>query len=152
MARPDPTDVLARLFLVVYRSLPMYLVDAIPWTHPSNERAQQALSGIVADERLYAQRIADLILRHRGRIETGDFPMEFTDLNLLSLDFLLTEMVRCQRRDIGLIERCVADLAGDAEARALAQEILGNARGHLETLQELLKRPDGEGLRIAAAT
>ncbi len=141
MHRPDPIDVLGRLFLLVYRSLPMYMAEAVPWTHPGDERPTQVFSAIVADQRMYADRIARVILRHRGRVDLGDFPMEFTDLNLLSLDFLLSELVRYQRHDIRQIEQCVAELAGDLETRSLAQEVLGNARGHLETLEDLLKRP-----------
>ncbi len=64
--------------------------------------------------------------------------MAFTDTHDLSLDYLLTEMAYYQKQDIAAIERCVADLAGDPEARALAEEALGNARGHLASLEELL--------------
>ena len=149
---PDPLDVLNRLFVVVYRSLPMYLADAQPWTHPGDDQASRVLGAIVTDARHYAGRIAELILRQRGRVEMGEFPMEFTDLNLLSLDYLLQELVRCQKGDIAAIERCVAELAGDREARALAEEVLGNARGHLESLAELRKRPNNPGLQVAAAT
>ena len=152
MPRPDPLDVLSRLFVLVYRSLPMYLADACPWTHPGDEQATRVLSAIVADAKSYAGQIAELILRTRGRIELGEFPMEFTDLNLLSLDYLLTELVRNQRRAIAAIERCAAQLTRDREAHALAEEALGNARGHLESLEELVKRPNNPGLQIAAAT
>ena len=43
-----------------------------------------------------------------------------------------------QKQDIAAIQQCVADLAGDPAGRALAEEVLGNARGHLESLEELL--------------
>jgi hypothetical protein len=149
--RPDPIDVLGRLFRVLYRSLPTYLAGADPWTHPGDEPAAKVLADIVADQRLYAGRIAEAILQKRGRVDNGDFPMEFTELNMLSFDYLLTEMARRQKQDIAAIERCVADLAGDLELQVLAEEVLGNARGHLESLHEAVKSRSDNKLKLATS-
>jgi hypothetical protein len=151
MRRPETQEILGRLFQRLYRSLPMYLAEAVPWTHPGDEQASRVLAGIVADARVYCQRIAERILQLRGRLDLGEFPMEFTDLNLLSLDYLLTELVRWQKADIRTFEQCVADLPEHGEDRALAEEVLGNARGHLQSLEELLKRPDPP-LKVAAVS
>jgi hypothetical protein len=148
--RPDPIDVLSRLFQILNRSLPVYLSGAEPWTHPGDESAAKALADIVADQKLYSGRLAEAILRERGRVDGGDFPMEFTELNMLSLDYLLGEMIRRQKLDITAIERCVADLAGNLPYQVIAEEVLGNARGHLETLEELVKQRSGERLKVAA--
>jgi hypothetical protein len=147
--RPDPIDVLGRLFRILNRSLPMYLAGADPWRHPGDEPAAKALADIVADQRLYSGRIAEAILLERGRIDQGDYPMEFTELNMLSFDYLVTEMTRRQKLDIAAIERCVADLAGNLQHQVLAEEVLGNARGHLESLQELVKRRREDNLKLA---
>jgi hypothetical protein len=149
-ARPDPIDVLSRLFQIVNRSLPMYLIGAEPWTRPGDEPAAKALADIVADQKLYAGRVAEAILRERGRVDGGDFPMEFTELNMLSLDFLLGEMIRRQKLDIAAIERYVAELSGNLPYQVIAEEVLGNGRGHLDMLEELVKRRSGERLKVAA--
>lgn len=152
MRRLDPPEkVLGRLFQRLYRSLPMYLAEAVPWTNRGDEQAQRVLAGIVADARVYCQRIAERILHFRGRLDLGEFPMEFTDLNLLSLDYLLTELVRWQKADIRTFEQIVAELDEGSEDRSLAEEVLGNARGHLQSLEELFKRPDPP-LKIAAVS
>ncbi len=65
--------------------------------------------------------------------------MTFTDTHDLSLDYLVNELVDYQRQDIAAIEKCVVDLNADGNGRALAEEVLGNARGHFESLKELLK-------------
>ena len=54
MRRHDPQEVLVRLFQRLYRSLPMYLAEAVPWTHPGDEQAQRVLAGVVADARAIA--------------------------------------------------------------------------------------------------
>ena len=142
--------ILGRLFVRLYRSLPMYLAEAEPWTHPGDEQAERVFAAIVADARFFCQRIAQRILQLRGRLDLGEFPMEFTDLNLLSLDYLLTELVRWQKADILAMEKLSAELADGSEDRALADEVLGNWRGHLQSLEELLRRPDPPP-QIAAA-
>ena len=141
MATAKTLDMLNRLFGIEHRSLPTYLADACPWTHTGDEKATAALVNIVADRQALAGRIAELIDDRGGRVDTGSFPMEYTDMNLLSLDFLLLELVRCQKRDIADIEQIVTALAADREARDLAEEVLGAARAHLEALEELAPQP-----------
>jgi hypothetical protein len=58
--------------------------------------------------------------------------------------------VRWQKADIQAIEQLATELAEGSEDRALAEEVLGNARGHLQSLEELLKKPDAPALKIAA--
>lgn len=141
MSDANTIDVLNRLLAIEYRSLPIYLTDATPWTHPGDAKATETLGHLVADQREMAGRIADLILERGGRVENSVFPIEFTDMNLLSLDFLLGEIRDRQRKNIATIERIVAALAHDREARELAEEVLGSERAHLEALEELNHQP-----------
>ncbi len=133
-------DVLNRLLAILNRSLPMYLSNATPWTHPGDEQAAQTLERIVGDQRRDINRLAELIIARSGRVDPGRWPMEYTDLNFLSLDYLLRELVRHQQQDIAQIERCVFLLSQDRMARELAQEILGSEKAHLEMLQELSRQ------------
>jgi hypothetical protein len=130
-------DVLNRLYAILYRSLPMYLTYAVPWTHRGDERATEALQRIVEDQQQLANRIAEHILEHYGPIDSGEYPLDFPDTNDLAFDFLIGKLVNCQKRDVAAVERCVSQLMGDHDARALAEEALGSARAHLETLEEL---------------
>jgi ferritin len=139
MAKPNTIEVLNRLLQLEYRSLPRYLAGTSPWMRDDEDRAAAALAQIVADQEHYATRIAELINQRGGNVRMSAFPMEFTDLNLLSLDYLLREAINWQAFGIREIEDCVAQLADDAEARRLAEEVLGSERGHLENLQEVVK-------------
>lgn len=141
MASPRNTDVLNRLLATLHRSLPQYLQDSHYWTRRGDERAEAVVRHLVEDQRALSARLAELILERVGQIAPSSFPMEFTDLNLLSLDYLLQELIRHQRLDVETIEECVADLRGDRPARELAEEVLGNARGHLENLESVVKAP-----------
>lgn len=130
-------DILNQLLALEYRSLAQFIKVTSPWVGRDNERAYRTLENIVADQNAYAQRVAELIVARGGIPDSGEFPIEFTDLHMLSLDFLIGELIRMQRYDIELIEDCVARLQGDREARNLAEEILGSERAHLEALEEL---------------
>ena len=134
---PQTNDVLNRLFVTLYRSLPMYLEYACPWTHRGDEKALATVKHIIADCKALCQRIADYILEHHGRIDTGEYPLGFTSTHDVALDFLISMLIDGQTDDIRVIERCVAQLQSDPPARALAEEALGAARGHLESLEEL---------------
>jgi hypothetical protein len=132
-------QVLNRLLRILCRSLPMYLADAKPWVRSEDAKLHAALSHLVADRQMYAKRLAEAIESHGGRPDPGRFPTEFTAKNDLSLEFLLIELIEDQELDVAAIAHYAAQLAGDPALHALAEEILGNARGHLDILVEIAK-------------
>jgi bacterioferritin (cytochrome b1) len=139
MADPRNIEILNRLLTLEYHSLPAYLAGTSPWVKQGEERAAATLAHIVADQQELAGRIARLIIKRDGQPSLGGFPMEFTDLHMLSLDFLIQECIRWEQRSIAEIEACIAQLKNDPEARLLAEEALGLSKGHLENLQETVK-------------
>ncbi|RIK76414.1 MAG: hypothetical protein DCC68_19420 [Planctomycetota bacterium] len=132
MTTADRTATLNRLLQIHYRSLPMYLASARPWVPRGHEKAAETLELIVEDQKRTVDKITHALLDLGADIDLGEFPMVYTDLHDLSVDYVLKELVEAQRRDVAAIEDCVADLAGDP----LAQEALGAAKGHLESLEE----------------
>jgi hypothetical protein len=132
-------DTLNRLLAIEHRSLPMYLADADPWVAREHEPLLRALQNTVADQRAYSQRIAELILDRGGLLEPGEYPMEFTDLHFLSLDYLMGRLLESQRQAVAEIEQCVRRLQADPQALALAQEVLGSQRAHLEMFEACLR-------------
>ena len=138
MRPPNIIGVLNRALATIYRSLPMFVDLVDPWTHPGDERGEQLLANIVADQKLYGGKLAELVLDLGGSPDAGAFPMMYTDLHLLSLDYLLVEITEQQHRDVATLAECVADAASNARAKALLEEVLGNARGHLESLEQVV--------------
>ena len=131
---------LERLLVTLYRSLPMYLTDAVPWTRQGDERAVEVLRYIVADQKGSCARIAGYLQSHHVPLNTGHYPMSFTDTNDLSLAFLVSLLTDSQKADIATMERLILDVNSDPRGLALAEESLGGARAHLEALQELQNR------------
>lgn len=137
MTKSRAYAVLNRLLTIIHRSLPIYLADANPWTHEGDEKAIKALQLIVEQQQDLAQRIANFIIDHYGPANPGEYPADFPDTHDLSLDYLVGKLVQCQKADVKAIEACATELQSDRQAHALAEEALGSARGHLETLEEL---------------
>ena len=155
MSRPKVVDALNRLLANQCCSLANYLSDARPWTHPGNEVLVEATRGIVADHEHYSQRLAEAIEDRDGNVYSGGFPMTFTSLNDLALDYLLVRLVEDQQSNIQAAEQCMAELVEDSPAWSLASEVVGNERAHLDIMKEFLPHaetvPHGDENRSCAA-
>ena len=139
----NSVDLLNQLLVIHYRSLPMYLTDATPWTHHGDEKAVEVLTDIVADNRSTCQKLAQAVQQRGGILVEGEYPTEFTGMNFLSLDYLLSQSIKLQQGDIQTIEAIAERLWNDPPAQALAKEALGAAKGHLQSLQELVGELSG---------
>jgi hypothetical protein len=84
-----------------------------------------------------SERVCDLVQQLEGRVDLGSFPMQFASLHDLGLKYLVARAIEYQRRDIHVIEKCVDGLRLVPAARSLAEETLGMAKGHLESLEEI---------------
>jgi hypothetical protein len=138
MADEKPSEMLCQLLTHHYRSLPMFLTEASPWTHRGDENATQVVLDIVASQKELCSRIASEIQNRGGVVDLGEYPMDYLDLHFLSLDFLLLRLVEHQREEVVWIGQCAERLDLDPAAHLLAKEALGAARGYLESLEELM--------------
>ena len=105
---------LNRLLTIVHRSLPQYLMYAMPWTHRGDEKAVQTLRHIVDDQKQLEARIADHILK-QGPVDMGEYPLDFPDTHGLAMDYLLKKLVRCQKLDVA--KRTASPLARNRSRR-----------------------------------
>lgn len=141
------TDVLNELMLIHACSLPMYLRYAAPWIDEGEERETQALRHIIADQQRIVDRIGHTILDFEGDVESAEFPLVYTGYNDLSFDFLLPKLIEHQKRDVRAIQSCVEQLSHAPLARAVGEEALGMAKGHLETLEEVAEEVAQQAVR-----
>lgn len=128
---------LNRLLAIHGRSLPVYLADAVPWIRDGQNDAAELLNAIANDHRRTTDRLGEYLVEAGDRWEPGGFPMEFTSYHDLSLDFLVSKMIEHQQQDIDAMESVVDAAEEGSEVRAVAEDCLGAARGHLESLREL---------------
>ena|SRR5687768_7621541 len=144
MSPPSTIEVLNRLLVLHERSLPMYLSYAAPDRMRAQPEATAVLGQIVEDQKRTIDRLATIVLDSGGMIDSGEFPMAFTGLHDLSLEYLLKLMVERQKKLVAACENLANLLAAAPYAQAAAREALGEAKGHLQNLDELKAKIAGE--------
>jgi hypothetical protein len=78
-----------------------------------------------------------MVLDSNAIVDHGEFPMSFTSLHDLSLEYLLTLLVDRRTKLVAACENLANLLSAATFAQAAAREALGEAKGHLENLKEL---------------
>ena len=130
-------DVLNRLLALHSRSLPTYLASARPWISENEQEAMTVLRHIAESQGEMVERLGTLVVDEGGVPHIGEFPMMFTDMHDLSLDYILPRLVEWIESDIVTIRQCIGELNGAPPAKAIAEEALGAAQAHLDSLHEL---------------
>ena len=117
----------------------MYLANSTrAWFSQDDTVARETLDAIAADQQATVARLSQMVMDQSQAVTMGSFPMEFTSLHDLSLDYLVGRAIEWQRRDQSLIEAAAAELDADTDEKALAEKAVGAAKGHLESLTELV--------------
>ena len=138
MMSPETITLLNRLLGVIGKSFVQYLRYSRPYIPPGRDSVMETFESIVTDQDALVDRISQMLVDAQAPVRAGEFPMEYTDVHDLGIDFLVNAAVEYQRQDIGAIESLVEQLRSAPAAKALAEEALGMAKGHLESLRELL--------------
>ena len=141
MTTTDTIAILNRILILHHRSLPAYLSYAVPWVEPGNEIAPETLELIVAGHSSMVDRIGQMILDEGGTIAYGDFPLRYASLHDLSFDYLRSKIVEYEQQMIAVLGECAEELRMVPTAQAVALEALGEAKAHLQSLQELSEHP-----------
>jgi hypothetical protein len=128
---------LNRLLAIHCKSFPQYLRWSRPHVPPGRGEELEAIQALAQDQDVLAERISRMVVDGDALPRSGEFPMEFTDLHDLDIDFLMRLAVRYQEQDIAAIQQLVDRLHTAPAAKAIAEEALGMAKGHLDTLREL---------------
>jgi hypothetical protein len=137
--KADTVYWLNRLLAIHCKSFAQYLRWARPHVPAGRGEELEAVEAIALDQDVMAERISRMIVDGDALPRTGEFPMEFTDLHDLNIDYLIRAAVRYQEQDVAAIEQLVDRLHMAPSARAIAEEALGMGKGHLDTLRELTR-------------
>ena len=136
-------DVLRRESLALLQ----YIRDAFPWTSLEEQEAWPKLRRVVEEEAHALAELGQFLARRRVPLPyVGAFPMDFTTINFVSLDFVVPRLLDEQRREVAALE---ADLArvSDPEAREQLRRLLDLKRRHLPVLEGLASAPPEPAVR-----
>jgi len=129
-------ELLNRVAALHHRSLPTYLTYARPWVRSGSEAKAAIIDDMAIDHHDLVQRILRVLEADDRPVSLGDFPMEYTDLNDLSLDFILQELTHYERRLLKTLEEIATWMDRDQPPYLLVNMAIGLAIGHLENLAE----------------
>ncbi len=138
MSQPATAVLLNRLLAIESRSFAQYLQYSKPYVTPGRENLVEAIHSVVTDQNGLSDRISQMLIDSHWPLRTGEFPMEYTDLHDLEIGFLVNSAIGYLRQDIEEIGNLVEQLQMAPAAKSLAEEALGMAKGHLDTLKELV--------------
>lgn len=133
--------ILQSIFRRLSRSLLQYVRDAFPWTTTVDQDRLQVLRVLIDAEEKADARLGAFLRRRRIPLPyIGPYPQTFTNINYVTLDYVLPHLIAQEKAEIVELERDVAKLWDDLEAREQAQAILDMSRKHLVALEELSAR------------
>jgi hypothetical protein len=119
------------------RSLLQYISEAYPWTKSAGDTTPERVRDLAREERDGLGALTKFLARRRHTVPyLGAFPMAFTTMNFVSLDYLLPRLAEDGRRSVDALQRDQAALA-DADAKAELGRFLDLKRRHLKALEAL---------------
>jgi len=98
----------------------------------------EAVEAIARDQNGMVERLSQRISEGKTPPRFGEFPIEYADRHDLDINYLLGLAFKYQEQDIASISEIAEQLQLAPAAQSLAEETLGMAKGHLDSLREIL--------------
>jgi hypothetical protein len=136
----DTNETLNQVLIELGRSLLMYVQEAWPWTSKDGVAEQKEIAQLAQRRREHVADLVELLISREAAIEFGVYPVEFTDLHYIALDYLLTLLVESEQQVADCIAKAIRNsAAADPEASHVLEEILTGEKDTIARLQDLAK-------------
>jgi len=100
----------------------------------------ETIDSIVGDQNVMVERLSQMLRDAETPPRFGEFPMEYTDMHDLDIDYLIGAALKYQQQDIECTGTIADQLQLAPAAQSLAEEALGMAKGHLDSLREMVEK------------
>jgi hypothetical protein len=119
------------------RSMLQYVGEAYPWAPDTEADLLTKVQAVISEEERAVEGLAAFLRKKRiGIGYLGSYPQKFTNLNFVSLDYLMPRLLDWQRNWVGVLEKDAAQI-GEPEASAEVAKLVTVARRHLNELEIL---------------
>jgi rubrerythrin len=123
------------------RSFLQYVDEAFPWTAQADEERLTRLRQLIVEEQRSAVGLANYLRRrHVDLPYSRSYPLGFTALNFVSLDFLLPQLIAKEQEAIAQLEADAGKIK-DSEPREVVKQLIELKRRQLKALEELTAKP-----------
>jgi hypothetical protein len=117
------------------RSMLQYVSESFPWAPDSDRGTRDAIVHFAKTEAVALGRILRRLAKsHISMTQLGAYPLNYTTMNFVSVEYLLPRLVADQRARIHNMERIHASLP-EGEPKQLVAALLAVKKRHLEQLQ-----------------
>lgn len=130
---------LNQLLIALDRSLLQYAGHCSTWSSRKDAAIAEEFPTLVATQREHVSELTELLTERHWTIDFGGFPMRFTDLHFLSLQFLLKSIVINQHAILSELEEASHTSIDDPEAATLIEQLLSGERQLTERIEELAR-------------
>ncbi|MBL8797505.1 MAG: hypothetical protein JNM56_26635 [Planctomycetia bacterium] len=132
------------------RSLLQFMGDAFPWARFEEQEKLALLRKMIDDERDAAAALGAYLRRRRVPVLPLDpYPLSYSSLQFVALDYLLPQLVEQQRKGVEALQRDLAAIQ-QPDARQPLEHLLHVKQWHLTKLQELAAKPKAEHAAAAS--
>lgn len=137
MPGTSPDRLFARLnelLVELHRSLLQYTSEAWPWSTTENESFKRTVLECAERQRRSVGLLAQFLRDRQWRIDFGMYPLEYTSLHYVAVEYLAQQLVSNQRELVEFIEAAAPGCVADYEALQLVQRIAADERAILDSL------------------
>lgn len=124
-------------YLALSCSLLQYVGENSPWTPTTDQESVERLQTIIARQNAQIQRLADFIVNRYGFVPGGNYPIDYTALQYLSLSYLLKKLIPDQQRVLETLEANRKQIETDPGARDMLTQLEVGVAESLHSLKEL---------------
>lgn len=128
---------LNQLVVDMGRSLLQYVDESWPWTAQESAARRQTLAELATRQRDHVAEIVELLNQRGSEVVFGTYPVTYTDLHYVELDYLISQLIENETALIGQIEATATLCEQDAELVALLDRVASGERAVLNELKSL---------------
>jgi hypothetical protein len=136
----DSNESLNQVLVELNRSLLMYALEAWPWTSSGGDAEHREIQSLAARRREHVASLVEFLVDRESDVDFGVYPVEFTDLHYIALDYLLKLLVDSEQQVTDAVAKANRELStSDPEAAHLLELILTREQDTVARLQTLAK-------------
>jgi len=142
---------LNQVFATLDCCLLQYIGENSPWTSATNEAVVEQLEMVVKLQNAQIQRLADFLVNRYGFVPRVNYPADYTDLQYLSLGYLIVRLIADQKAVLRLIESERKAISNDPGATDLLSQLEVGIAKTIQSLKEIENQLNAEQTSSTAA-
>lgn len=135
MPTPETLILLNDLLVSIHRSLLQYAAEAWPWTDAHDAETRNQVLEAARKQQESIRELAVYLDRHGHTIAWGQYPVAFTSLHFVSVEYLADRIIAGQQKIVDKCRRVADQIAEDQRAARMVESLIQVESARLRSLQ-----------------